>query len=255
MSFPERAILEVNRIDPKITVPMALTPITLRSYAGTCGYKIPERFEEMPKSRTVSERQFYLANNLSVYLDSEKKRYIHLVDGGVADNLGLRAILDRVIGRGSVWESIEGAPVEKVQEIVLIVVNAETDPDRKWDRVGTIPSFGAMASSYSSIGIEQYNEETIALLKESVKSWANEIKTKRCKGGAVSTAPGSCGDINFYVVEVKFDALTDGTERLYFKRLPTSFKLSAEEVDKLRDVAHRILVESEEFQRLLRDLR
>jgi hypothetical protein len=31
--------------------------------------------------------------------------------------------------------------------------------------------------------------------------------------------------------------------------------MPAEEVDKLRDVAHRILVESEEFHRLLRDLR
>jgi NTE family protein len=134
-------------------------------------------------------------------------------------------------------------------------VNAETEPDRKWDRTEKIPPFGAMASAYSSVGIERYNEETLALLEESVKSWANEIKTKRCKGGAVSTEPGSCGDINFYVVEVKFDALKDETERLYFKRLPTSFKLSDEEVDKLRDVAHRILVESEEFQRLLRDLR
>jgi hypothetical protein len=30
--------------------------------------------------------------------------------------------------------------------------------------------------------------------------------------------------------------------------------MPAEEVDKLRDVAHQLLVESEEFQRLLRDL-
>ena len=209
----------------------------------------------MLKSRTVSERQFYLANNLSVYLDSEKKRYIHLVDGGVADNLGLRAILDRVIGRGSVWESIKGAPVEKIQKFVFIVVNAETEPDRKWDRTENIPPFGAMASAYSSIGIERYNQETLALLKESVKSWENEIKTKRCKGGVVSSEPGSCGDINFYVVEVKFDALRDETERLYYKRLPTSFKLDPEQVDELRDVAHRILDESEEFQRLLGDLR
>jgi NTE family protein len=57
------------------------------------------------------------------------------------------------------------------------------------------------------------------------------------------------------VVEVKFDALRDEAERMYFKRLPTSFKLKPEQVDKLRDVAHRILTESEEFQRLLRDLK
>jgi NTE family protein len=236
-------------------VPMALSPITLRNYAGTCGFKIPEMYEEVLKSRSVSERQFYLANNLSVYLDSEKKRYIHLVDGGVADNLGLRAILDRVIGRGGVWETIKGTPWEKARKIVFIVVNAETEPDRKWDRTERIPPFGAMASAYSSVGIERYNQETLALLKESVKSWADEIKTGRCKGGAVSTTPGSCGDINFYVVEVKFDALRDETERLHYKRLPTSFKLDPEQVDELRGVAHRLLDESGEFQRLLGDLR
>jgi NTE family protein len=236
-------------------VPMLLSPLTLRNYSGTCGYKMPERFEKMLKGRAVSERQFYLANNLSVYLDSKKKPYIHLVDGGVADNLGLRAILDRVMLRGSVWESIKGTPMEKVQKVVLIVVNAATEPDPKWDRIEKIPPFGAMFSAYSSIAIERYNKETLALLKESVKSWADEVKTKRCKGEVVSSEPGSCGDINIYVVEVEFDALRDETERRSFKRYPTSFKLSLEKVDKLRDVAHRILDESEEFQRLLRDLR
>jgi len=71
---------------------------------------------------------------------------------------------------------------------------------------------------------------------------ADEIKAQRCKGGAIFTAPGSCGDIEFYdiqfyVVKVKFDALKDEMERMHFKRLPTAFKLPAEEVDKLRDVA------------------
>jgi NTE family protein len=145
--------------------------------------------------------------------------------------------------------------MENVHKVALIVVNAETQPDTKWDRIEGIPPFGAMLSSYSSIAIERYNQETIALLKESVKSWADEIRTQRCKGGVLSTEPGSCGDIQFYVVEVKFDALRDETERMYFKRLPTSFKLSPEEVDRLREVVQRILVQSEEFQRLLRDLR
>ncbi len=236
-------------------VPMLLSPITLRNYAGTCGFKIPERFEEILKDRTTSERQFYLANNIAPFLDSQKKPYIHLVDGGVADNLGLRAVLDRVIGRGSVWEVIKGTPRENVNKVVFIVVNAETQPDTKWDRSEGIPPIGAMMSAYSSIGIERYNQETIALLKESVKSWADEVRSQRCKGGTVSTAPGSCGDIQFYVIDVRFDELKDETERMYFKRLPTAFKLTPEQVDKLRDVAHRLLVGSEEFQKLLGDLR
>jgi hypothetical protein len=54
---------------------------------------------------------------------------------------------------------------------------------------------------------------------------------------------------------VKFDALKDEAERMYFKKLPTSFKLASEQVDKLRGAGRRILVESEEFKRLLVDLR
>jgi NTE family protein len=236
-------------------VPMALTPITLRNYAGTCGFKTPEGFKKVIEGREILERQFYLLNDIGPFLDPEKKPYIHLVDGGVGDNLGLRAVLDRVTVRGSVWGTIKGTPMEEVRKVVFIVVNAETEPDTKWDKTENIPTFGVMLASYSSIAIDRYNKETLALLKESVGSWANEIKTQRCKGGTVSISPGSCGDIQFYVVEVKFDALKDETERMHFKRLPTTLKLSPEEVDKTRDAAHRILVESGEFQRLLLDLR
>jgi NTE family protein len=236
-------------------VPILLSPITLRNFAGTCDYQMSEGLEEMLKGRTISERQFYLANNIAIYLDSKKKPYIHLIDGGVSDNLGLRAILDRVILGGSAWKAIKGTPRENVHTAVILVVNAETEPDSKWDRIENIPPFGAVLSAYSSVSIERYNQETLALLRESVKSWAEEIKTERCKGREISTEPGSCGDIKFYVIEVKFDALKDEAERQYFKRLPTSFKLPAETVDKLREVAGRILDESDEFQQLLRDLR
>ena len=236
-------------------VPMALTPITLRNYAGTCDLKTPEGFEKVLEGREILERQFYLHNDIAPFLDHEKKPYIHLVDGGVGDNLGLKAVLDRVIVRGSVWGTMKGTPMEKVRKVIFIVVNAETKPDPKWDKTERVPTFGVMLASYSSIAIDRYNKETMDLLKESVASWANEIRTQRCKGETVSTSPGSCGDIQFYIVEVKFDALKDETERMHFKRLPTALKLSPEEVDKSRDAAHRILSESKEFQRLLLDLK
>jgi NTE family protein len=236
-------------------IPMALTPITLRNYAGTCGFKTTEGFEKVSEGRDISERGFFLHNDIAPFLDREKKPYIHLVDGGVGDNLGLKAVLDRVIVGGSVWGAMKGTPLGKVRKVVFIVVNAETEPDPTWDRTERVPTFGVMLASYSSIAIDRTNEETIALLKESAGSWANEIMTRRCQGGVVSISPGACGDIQFYVVEVKFDALKDETERIHFKRLPTVLKLPSEEVDKTRDAAHRLLVESGEFQRLLFELK
>jgi len=112
-----------------------------------------------------------------------------------------------------------------------------------------------MLDSYSSIAIERYNRETVALLVESFPRWADEIRRGRCCSNPISTEPGTCGDIEFYLVQVRFDALDDEVERNFLKRLPTSFVLQPEEVDRLREAARRILSESMEFQRLLQDLK
>ena len=236
-------------------VPMVLSPITFRNYAGKCGFHMPQALAEaMEPPRDVSNRRLDLANNMLPFLDSKKKPYIHLVDGGVADNLGLRALLERVTLMGSPWATLKQGKMEDVHKVVFVVVNAETEIDDKWDRWEPIPPFGAMLDSYSSIAIERYNQETVALLSESFQRWADEIRKGRCGSGRIATEPGSCGDIEFYLVQVKFGALQDEAERTYFKRLPTSFVLKPEEVDQLRDAARRILTQSREFKRLIHDL-
>ena len=92
------------------------------------------------------------------------------------------------------------------------------------------------------------------LLRESFKRWTEEIQQGRCGDGPISTEPGACGDIKFYLIEVKFDALKDEAERSYFKHLPTSFKLPPEAVDRLKATAGEILRQSPEYQTLLNDL-
>ncbi|UCD35860.1 MAG: patatin-like phospholipase family protein [Nitrospiraceae bacterium] len=236
-------------------VPILLTPISLRNYAGTCDFALPERLQKMLDEHYVTERSFHQVNNVRPYLDADKMRNIHLVDGGVADNLGLRAVLDRVLAFGSVWETLKFAGNENVHKIAFIVVNAETEVSRDIAIIDRIPGVGPMLKSYSSIAITRYNYETVMLLQESFVRWKKEIRENRCAGGPVVTDPGGCGDIEFYLVEVKFDALKDAHERLYFTTLPTSFKLSDQQVDELREAARRILSGSEEYQRLLHDLK
>jgi NTE family protein len=236
-------------------VPVILSPLTIRNYAGSCNYTIPAPIEDVFKEKDITDRRAYLLNNIKPFLDPIGKPYLHLIDGGVADNLGLRAIVDRIIFRGDFWKTIRNTHHENVHKVVFIVVNAETQPDTKLDSMESPPALTAMLESYSTIAIERYNVETIALLKENLKEWAEQVRSQRCEGKTVSAEPGSCGDIRFYMVEVKFDALKDEMERLYFKRLSTSFSLPPEDIDLLRSAARRILAESGEFQRLLNDLR
>lgn len=236
-------------------VPLVLSPVTLRNHAGKCGYRLPPELAAVMKPpRDVTSRRFDLANNMVPFLDSKSKPYIHLVDGGVADNLGVRAVLERVTLMGDPWTTLKYAKQENVHKVVFVVVNAETAIDDKWDRYEKIPPFVAMIDSYSSIAIERYNMETVALLHESFPRWADAIRRGRCGSGPVSTEAGSCGDIEFYLVQVRFAALNDEAERSFLEHLPTSFVLKPEEVDKLRDAARRILTESREFQKLMKDL-
>jgi NTE family protein len=236
-------------------VPILLTPVTLRNYAGRCGFEIPDELEAALKERDISKRQYHHANNIMPYLDADNKPYIHLVDGGVADNLGIRAVLDRVLRSGDLWSSLKSVGLEHTHKVVFIVVNAETEVSSKWSLFGKPPPFSAMLNSYSSIAITRYNFETVMLLRERFNRWTKEVQENRCGDKPVSTKSGACGDIQFYLIEVKFDALKDEAERTYFKQLPTSFKLPAEDVDKIREVAGRLLNESQEFQRLLWDLK
>ena len=235
-------------------VPILLTPITLRNYANSCGFRMPEELDKILKEQDVTKRQFHHINNLRPYLDAERNRYIHLVDGGVADNLGVRAALDRVLALGDVWKTLKYTRHENVRQVIFIIVNAETAISKEWQLFGKPPPFGAMLQSYSSIAITRYNFETVMLLRENFARWTDEIQKNRCGSAPINTEPGACGDIEFYLIEVKFDALKDEDERTYFKSLPTSFKLASQEVDKLREVARQLLRESEEFQRLLGDL-
>ena len=164
-------------------VPILLTPITLKNYAGSCGFVPPEFLSKSLEARDLPDRQFDLANNIAPFMDSERKPYIHLVDGGVADNLGLRALLERVIASGNIMTNLKNADLAQVRKIAFIIVNAETEIDNKWDQSGTVPPFAAMFDSYSSIAITRYNIETVALLRESFNRWSDEIRKGRCPEG------------------------------------------------------------------------
>jgi NTE family protein len=236
-------------------VPVLLSPITLRNHAGSCGYKMPEIMEKTLREHDASTWRFHEVNDVRPYLDAEKRPFIHLVDGGVADNLGLRAVLDRVLALGDFWTTLKYFGSENVRKVIFIVVNSEKELSDKWYLSEKSPPFKVKMKSFSVISMARYNYDTVMLLRDRFGQWTRDVQQNRCGNGPISTEPGACGDIQFYLIEVKFDALKDEAERAYLSELPTSFKLPSVAVDRLRDAAHRILVESDEFQRLLRDLK
>jgi len=243
-------------------VPGLLTPITLYNYAGTCNYEPPDWIKKAVEEPGASRRRTQLAQNFYTYLDPQKRPYIHLVDGGPSDNLGLRGAIDRMNPMGDIWPSLQFMRWENTRKVVFILVNAEKEADAGSDQLESTLTSGQVLKHITNIPITRFNFETIELFRENARKWIEDIRSHRCETGkpmkqegAAAGASDPCADIDFYLVEVDFDAFPDKGERAYFKDLPTSFHLSFEAVDLLRAAGRRVLIHSPEFQRLLRDLK
>ena len=89
-------------------VPVLFTPITVKSYAGTCGFEAPAWLAEAEKDERGSTRQAE-ARSLMDYMDRKKRPWMHLVDGGIADNLGLRSYYTLL--------SLEGDPRQAFRDL------------------------------------------------------------------------------------------------------------------------------------------
>jgi NTE family protein len=224
-------------------VPGLFNAITLRNYAGSCGLGRPAWLDEALADRSA-RRRFRSASIAESYLDARDRKYIHLVDGGIADNLGIRGPLEGILLAGGIRERLARLGVGHPRFIVVVVVNAQGQTSRRLDLIPGAPSLGAIINSVSGVQIQSYNFETIELLRTSMESWARELP------------PDSDGrSVQTYLIELAFETLADEEEREFFNNVATSFVLDDETVDRLIEVGGRLLRESPEFAKLLTELR
>ena len=106
--------------------------------------------------------------------------------------------------------------------------------------------------------IERYSFETIELMKDRVEimKWRRELKVARLRlaGATEAEAEASVPKINLHAIDISFDAIRDPEERAVFMNLPTSFVLPAEDIDRLREIASRLLRQSAEYKTFVREL-
>jgi len=239
-------------------VPVLLSATTFNNYGGTCGYHYPDWVKDVTNPEKPIRslgRALQRYREMQDFQKSNERPYIHLVDGGVADNLGVRAFvetMEEMRGSTSFREEID---FNVIRRIVLIVVNARSSPSTNWDRHESPPGFIRQLLQSSSVPIDRYSFETVELIheREEILSWRRELMIARARlaGATEAEAEAKVPKIDLHVVNVSFDAIPEIEERSYFMNLPTSFALPDEDVDRLREVAGQLLRGSTEYGELL----
>ncbi len=220
--------------------PVAFAPLVLKNHADRCDREKPTWLEEPPANAPYLNRKRTIVRNMGSYLDPERRPYIHLIDGGIADNLGLHAVIDRLVMHDAAggWQQLVRKPAPKA--LVIIAVNAETPPARSFEQSPKKPTMGEVVTALSDAHVVQMNLETRALMQENL--------------GQLSAAL-SGQEVRAYYIEVGFEGLESAEARAYFNAIGTSLSLPDEQVDRLREVGRKLLRESPRFQELLEDLR
>jgi NTE family protein len=220
-------------------LPLLFSPVTLWNYAGTCSLQ-PMRPQQ--QGGEFAPRQAQRSREVMSYLDREQRPYIHLLDGGLADNLGLRGLIEAVAAAGGLDTALRLAKIKPPKKVVIITVNAETEGDRSVDRSADVPTLAQVLRALVDVPINRYSYDTQVLGRQTVQAWEQSMR----RGGQATEV---------YLVEVSLNAIADPAEREFLNSVPTSLQLPRATVERVRRAASQLLDNSPEYRVLLDSLR
>ena len=231
-------------------LPVVLSPISLKNYAGTCGFQVPTATESALKRGGAAAQR---AREYLSYLDVEKHAYIHLLDGGLSDNMALRSLIEAANVAGGLENLLKFGRkfglLNKVKKFVILAVDAETSPDVMTLGGDQIPSIFSAMSSLIHVPINRYSYETVGQMRALVERLRQELRTKPRAVDSPFAA-----NVDMYFINASLAQVGDPEERESLMKIPTTMYLTDAEVDRLLLIGGRLIQNDPDFQRLMRDI-
>ncbi|WHP47330.1 patatin-like phospholipase family protein [Mannheimia bovis] len=230
--------LEIARaVAASSSVPLIFAPLTLNNNGGNCHFSLPKAFTEQEKvvdgltTKQIEETE----HTLSFYQDSKERPFIHLVDGGLTDNLGLASILD-ISDLVGIEDMYKRAGELGVKNVIVINVNAQNEVSSEIDKSPNVPGLKDVVNTIVNVPIDsttQINLQRYSQFSDSWNKYANEQQTK----------------IEMFFVNLGLKELPDGQLKKEVLNIPTSFYLPEKDIDKLRESARILLEQSEVYKK------
>ena len=251
-----------NAVSASASVPGLLAPMTLNNYPKNGDYVTPAWLTEELEQKRLGTFRYRYALEANTYIQPGR-RYVHLCDGGVSDNLGLLPVL-QVLGGGFPGDDA-GAPLKSgtVKKVLVITVNAKPAIKKPgWDVKGKGLGLFELLGLATGAPMGNFTDAEIALMRNYVRESAETLSLRQkieelYGAGAVAQHFPELAEkhIDFHFIEVDFERAPDEAERTYLTTIPTSFRLNREQVDKLRSAGKQILEDNPDFQAFLEETR
>jgi predicted acylesterase/phospholipase RssA len=192
------------------------------------------------QDRAINARRYRAALDVLAYRDPSRA-YFHLLDGGLADNIGLRSVIQSLTTTDRPVQPHPGAPPtlggwsllsmvnnRKIKTLVVITVNAHTASDSSWDQHAAGPTTIGVLGATNGIPMGNFSVDTLELLQSTLQEYVE---------------PEALAGLKTLALEVAFDNLP-GPEQHFFNNMATSFELQPFEVDCLVDRGGKLLADA-----------
>jgi NTE family protein len=241
--------------------PILLTPVGFQDYSDGCQGRL--RNGEWIKIDLSNPYTPYL--NLAEYKDARYSNdlrhgpnpyrridYLYFLDGGLADNLGTQSLRAALIATYDDAQILRAINDGKIRRLVVIVVNARSDPPNKLYQQPQQPGLVGQIQAVASVPIDANtaNSETAlsALLSELAQAAA----------GAGNQA--KFGGMQIYGITVDYDQIPADTPahvalRNMAKDVPTSWTLTPPQLQVTEEAGRFLLRRHPCYRALLADLR
>lgn len=240
--------------------PILLTPVSFQDYSTACKGKL--RSGEWIKIDLSNPYTPYL--NLAEYKDARYSNdlrhgpnsfrqidYLNFLDGGLADNLGTQSLRLALIANYDDAKVLRAINEGKIRRLVVIVVNARSDPPNKLYQQARQPGLVSQINAVTSVPIDAntVNSEVAlsALLGEFAQAAASAGRQAYFGGMAV------------YGITVDYDQIPADTPahitlRDRAKDVPTSWTLTPAQLQVTEEVGRFLLRRHPCYRALLADL-
>jgi NTE family protein len=178
--------------------------------------------------------------------------YLRLVDGGVADNSGLTALRRALLAAGAPADIGRLTAQGKLRQLVIISVNARSDPRNDLDTSNEYTTALTMADNISGSLVDSASSYSAAVFQSFIETLKGD-RDRLVKEGQKSA------DFSVYPITIDFDQMpgvteTERQEQMKVKSIATSWTLQDGDVALLDRVAGALLWRHPCFRTLVSDI-
>lgn len=224
--------------------PGLFSPVTLTNHAARCGGRTPGWLTRVTEAQRADPRSRIgrAAREASRYLDPDLTRYVHLVDGGIADNLAMRAAGAEMQSLSS-SNVVTRSRVQNVRRVLLLSIDGQGAQDSSVAQRRAVGGIFSVFGLVSGAAIDRFNFETLLTVDQQLQAFVATLKDARC--GVARTIDGQpCDDVQGNLIQVSLADLPPSPARDRLLSIRTGLTIPRSDVDLLIEAGRNAVTSS-----------